>query len=107
MDADPEEKQVWSGHVFEMRGEGSGPKCQAEQDLDDIHQFAVGLHNKAESMTGLIQRNAELTDGIHKQVETANDRMARLNVRQDKYCGNKPAKKSTTETQAEMVNISF
>lgn len=39
MDADPEEKQVWGGHVFEMRGEGSGPKCQAEQDLDDIHQY--------------------------------------------------------------------
>lgn len=56
-------------------------------------------------MSGLIHQNRVLTNDIGNQVDSANDRMTRLNVRQDKYCGNKPAKKSTTEQQADMINI--
>jgi len=84
-----ESKQVWGGHVFETRIEGSGPKCQAEQDLDHIAKVAQNLNTKANQMTVLVDEGSDRARRLNSDVVRANERTAALNKQADRYCGRK------------------
>lgn len=84
-----EEKQVWGGHVFEMRVDGGGPKCQAEKDLDVISDYIHGFHEKAELMDTLAGDSTRRAQNVNSEVERATARTKALNKQADRYCGKK------------------
>lgn len=84
-----EEKQVWGGHVFETRIEGSGPKHQAEQDLEVIGNYIHGFHEKAELMSKLVDESTMRANSVNSEVERASARTRVLNKQADRYCGKK------------------
>jgi len=82
-----DDKFVSSGHVFEFRGEGSGPKCQAENDLDEIAKIASGLNNKAKIMSDLVDESQGRIGRVNDEIVRANVRTTNLNKQADKYTG--------------------
>jgi len=86
--ADQEEDQfVHGGHLFEMRIEGSGPQCEAEQQLDEICKLTNGFVEKANKQTELIDESLMRIGRIDNEMQRADQRLQGLHRGADRYCG--------------------
>jgi hypothetical protein len=75
----------YGGFIFEERIEGTGPKHQAEQDLELLSQHTQQLRHRANVTADLTRYTCDQIDYINAGVENANSRSANLNNNMTKY----------------------
>jgi len=86
--AEQEEDQfVAGGHLFEMRIEGSGAQCEAEQQLDEVCKLTSGFVQKAQMQSDLIDESMMRIGRLDNELERADTRLQGLHRNADRYCG--------------------
>jgi len=80
---------VSGGQLFEMRVEGSGPKCLAEEQVDQICRQTAGLVDKALIQQQLLEQSRYRAGRIENEMEVINPRLEACHIKADRYCGKK------------------
>jgi len=84
--ADERDQTVnYGGFVFEERIEGTGPKHQAEQDLEHLAVYTEGLKTKSFTMGQQIGEGKDRINNIQINLETASVRTQELNNNMQRY----------------------
>jgi len=80
---------VSGGHLFEARVEGSGPKCLAEEQIDDVAEMTASLLKKAEDQQRLLDESIMRARRIENEEAILIARMQAAHVKADRFCGKK------------------
>jgi len=78
-------KEVWGGFIFEEVTEGTGDKCQAEKDLEELQVMTSSFVDKARTQASLIDESMKRTEDLESNLEGAHSRSRILNKNMRKY----------------------
>jgi len=80
-----EETKNFGGFIFEERIEGTGPKHQAEQDLEQLAVYTQQLKQRANQQSELVSETSDRINWINTNVESAQNRSENLNANMTRY----------------------
>jgi len=81
-----ETSQIFGGLVFEEVTDGvTGERCQAENDLDELHKYTAGFVDRSRSQAALIHEGQARIDMLNQGLEHANSRSTALNKNMQRY----------------------
>jgi len=78
-------KEVWGGFIFEEVTNGTGEKCRAEKDLEELQVLTSSFVDKSRQQASLIDESMKRTDDLENNLEGAHTRSRILNKNMRKY----------------------